>query len=74
MPVTYYPEGGAPATTDHTVAASSRYTIPVNVDAGANLSISTGLSSGQPIICERPMYFNYIGVYPGGHDVVGYAP
>jgi len=73
--VTYYPEGGAdPMVRDHTVGANSRYTIPVNVDAGADLAISTGLSSDQPIIVERPMYFNYNGTQAGGHDVVGYIP
>jgi Tol biopolymer transport system component len=73
--VTYYPEGGAaPITREHKVAANSRYTIPVNVDAGADLAISAGISSDQPIICERPMYFNYNGVWNGGHDVLGYMP
>jgi hypothetical protein len=23
---------------------------------------------------ERPMYFDYGGVWTGGHDVVGFAP
>ena len=73
--VTYYPEGGAtPVVREHTVAANSRYTIPVNVDAGADLSISAGLSSNKPIIVERPMYFSYSGAWNGGHDVIGYTP
>jgi hypothetical protein len=73
--VIYYPEGGDPVVKEaFGVAANSRHTIPVNVDAGEGLSISTGLVSSQPVICERPMYFNYNGVWPGGHDVVGYAP
>jgi len=73
--VTYYPEGGAaPITTQHVVPANSRYTILVNQDAGANKSVSAQVSSDQPIICERPMYFNFNGVWTGGHDVVGYQP
>jgi len=73
--VTYYPEGGAdPVVREHTVAANSRYTIPVNVDAGADMAISAGISSNQPIICERPMYFNYNGAWNGGHDVLGFTP
>ncbi len=28
-------------------------------------------TNGQSIIAERPMYFNYNGVWTGGHDVVG---
>jgi hypothetical protein len=73
--VTYYPEGGADTVVrEHTVAANSRYTIPVNVDAGADMTISTGISSNQPIIVERPMYFNFQGMWNGGHDVLGYTP
>ena len=73
--VTYYPEQGAdPVVREHTVAANSRYTIPVNVDAGADISISTAVSASQPVICERPMYFNYNGVWNGGHDVLGFIP
>ena len=73
--VTYYPEGGAaPIVREHTVAANSRYTIPVNVDAGAGLTISAGISSDEPVIVERPMYFNFQGMWNGGHDVLGYTP
>jgi hypothetical protein len=72
--VTYYPEGGSPKTTHHTVEANSRGTVPVNTDAGAGLSISTMVNSDQPIIVERPMYFSYGPGWTGGHDVVGYAP
>jgi hypothetical protein len=73
--VTYYPEGGAaPVVSSHSVAANSRYTIAVNVDAGADLAISAELSSNKPIIVERPMYFSYGGAWNGGHDVLGYTP
>ena len=54
--------------------ANSRYTVNVNSDAGAGLSICAGLASDQPVIVERPMYFNYHGAWTGGHDVVGYIP
>ncbi len=73
--ITYYPEGGAaPIITQHVVPANSRYTVLVNRDAGANRSVSAQVSSDQPIICERPMYFTFNGVWTGGHDVVGYQP
>ena len=73
LTITYYPEGGeAPIVTNHTVSGDSRETINVNTDAGANLSISARVVSDQPVIVERPMYFNFNGVWPGGHDVVGY--
>ena len=29
-------------------------------------------TNGQRIVAERPMYFNYEGVWTGGSDVVGY--
>jgi len=73
--VTYYPEGGTePITREHEVAANSRYTIPVNVDAGTDLAISAEVTSNQPLIVERPMYFSYGAGWAGGHDVVGYIP
>jgi Tol biopolymer transport system component len=72
--ITYYPEAGAPIVRNHNVAANSRFTVPVNIDAGDNLSISAKLTSTQPVIVERPMYFNFQGQWNGGHDVVGYAP
>jgi hypothetical protein len=72
--VTYYPEGGAPITRAHVVAPGSRYTIDVNADAGANQSISARVDSDQPVLVERPMYFNFQGKWTGGHDVAGYTP
>ena len=72
--ITYYPEGGAPITKSHVVVANSRFTVPVNTDAGTDLAISAGISSNKPIIVERPSYFNFQGVCPGGHDVVGCIP
>lgn len=72
--ITYYPEGGAPIVKQHPVKANSRKTVNVNEDAGANLSISAKVTSDLPVVVERPMYFNFNGMWPGGHDVVGYAP
>ncbi|MEW6554145.1 MAG: DUF5719 family protein [Actinomycetota bacterium] len=74
--VTYMPQGGEAFTRDHMVPARSRYTIAVNQDAGSDLQLSCGVrvSSGPPIIAERPMYFDYNGAWTGGHDVVGFRP
>jgi Tol biopolymer transport system component len=75
LTIIYYPEGGGAAITrTHTVSAGTRFTVPVNVDAGANQSISAKVSSTQPVIVERPMYFNFNNAWSGGHDVVGYVP
>ena len=71
--VTYYPEGGAPVTRQHVVAANSRYTIDVNSDAGPGLSISAKVAADVPVMVERPMYFDFRGEWTGGHDVAGYA-
>jgi hypothetical protein len=72
--ITYYPEGGeAPITkVAPPIAAYSRYTVYVNEYAGTGLSISAEAGSDQPVIVERPMYFNFQGKWTGGHDVVGY--
>ncbi len=37
----------------------------------SGLDNSVAISSTQPVIAERPMYFNYRGAWTGGHDVVG---
>ena len=74
--ITYYPEGGGVPIVkpQPPIPPNSRYTVPVNADAGAGLAISAKVSSDQPVIVERPMYFNYNGTWSGGHDVVGYTP
>jgi streptogramin lyase len=71
--ITYYPESGSPIKRSLTVAPNSRQTVDVNNNAGANLGISSKVTSDKPIIVERPMYFNYNG-WTGGHDVVGLTP
>jgi hypothetical protein len=76
--VTYTVQGGTPLVRNHTVDPQSRYTINVGSDAAKDLSLSIGVTSDQPVICERPMYFFYQGYssynWPGGHDSQGFAP
>jgi len=73
--ITYYPEVGAPIEKDSfTVAANSRFTVPVNADAGPDLAISAEVTADQAIIVERPMYFSYGPGWTGGHDVLGFIP
>ncbi len=75
--ITYYPEGGTPIEKPPlTVPANTRSTVYVNGPAGAgpNLSISAKVEASKPVIVERPMYFNFGGAWPGGHDVLGYVP
>jgi len=73
LTVTYYPKSGKAFARTWMVPPGTRTTIPVNQDAGPNLEISARIHSDQPVICERPMYFNFQG-WTGGHDVVGYVP
>ena len=54
--------------------ANTRLTVSANSDVGANQDISAKVSSDKPIIVERPMYFNYQGVWTGGSDVMGFTP
>jgi len=70
--ITYYTSSGQAIPKSWTVAANSRLTVNVNQDAGGNQDISAKVSSDQPIIVERPMYFDYNG-WTGGHDVVGFT-
>jgi photosystem II stability/assembly factor-like uncharacterized protein len=71
--VTYYFNGGAPARiVAHQVPAHSRATVFVDdpAEAGSGQEVSVKVTSNQPIVAERPMYFDYFGE-TGGSDVVG---
>lgn len=58
-----------------TVRAHSRGTFKVNDLLGENYQTSLKLESSQPVVAERPMYFDYTGVlqhsWTGGSCVVG---
>jgi hypothetical protein len=75
--VTYMKGDGATDTQDLTVKANSRSTLRVkdklgeSDDTGHDFSAKVECTNNQQIIVERPMYFNYNGVWTGGHDVVG---
>jgi hypothetical protein len=55
------------------VAAHSRYTVLTN-RVMSNQSFSMLVLADQPIVAERPMYFNYNAGQTGGSDVLGYQP
>ncbi|MHB8896874.1 MAG: YncE family protein, partial [Candidatus Geothermincolia bacterium] len=40
-------------------------------DSSHDFSAKVECTNGQKIVAERPMYFNYNGVWTGGHDVIG---
>jgi subtilisin family serine protease len=58
-------------TRTYAVAPHSRNTINVNGQVGPGRNVSSALYSEQPVVAERPMYFNYNGIWQGGHDVMG---
>ena len=60
-----------PAASRATVSA--RNTIGTGDDAAHDFSTVVEAAEGSQIIVERPMYFNYNGVWTGGHDVVGFT-
>ena len=73
--LTYMKGDGTSAADQVTVAPYSRSTVVprsrLGTGSDAAHDFSTAITSDQPIIAERPMYFNYNGTWTGGHDVVG---
>src|SRR5450830_1261732 len=68
---------GTSAAVDVTVPKNSRVTVVPRDTLGTGdeqaHDFSTKVTSSQPVIVERPMYFNYNGVWTGGSTVVGLA-
>ncbi len=68
-------EAGEKVVTGCAVPAHSRATFKVNDLLGPDLQASLALSSDQPVLAERAMYFDYQGRgahgWKGGHCVMG---
>jgi DNA-binding beta-propeller fold protein YncE len=56
-----------------TVGAHSRATVFVRDIVPAGLDVSVKITSDQPIVVERPMYFNFNGNTQGGSDTMGFS-
>lgn len=73
--VQYLLGSGGPISKSYVVNANTRSTITVNREVGSGQSVSMVVTSDQPIVAERPMYFTYTSLpgytIPGGTDVVG---
>jgi len=68
----YFSDGSAPVTKVKTVPLFSRATVDVNADVGPNKEVSIKVeSTGTALIVERPMYFNYMNKWDGGHTTMG---
>jgi hypothetical protein len=68
-------EAGEIIIPDISVGAHSRASFKTNDILGPDYQTSLKLESNQPIVAERPMYFNYSGTggwgWQGGHCVMG---
>ena len=69
--VTYMFPGGATQDQAVSVGPHSRYTIDVNGTVGIDKDVSARVTSSQPVVVERPMYFNYHGWCTGGSIQAG---
>ena len=70
--VTYLVEGASPITVNTTVGAQSRKTLPSSAVAGlAGRSFSVVLTSTQPIVAERSVYFGAGRYWDGGTSAMG---
>ncbi|HEY5526782.1 MAG TPA: multicopper oxidase [Candidatus Anoxymicrobiaceae bacterium] len=75
--ITYMLGNGKTKVQNLTVPAHTRSTVFVKDTLGEgddnahDFSAKVEVTSGSDIIAERPMYFNYKGMWPGGHCVVG---
>src|SRR5450756_1344762 len=49
----------------------SRTTVNVSTEVPPENDVSMVVTSEDPIVAERPIYFTYKGAWSGGHDVVG---
>ncbi len=69
--LTYMLGDGTTLGQDVTVPSKTRRTVNVNEAIGKDKDVSTFILSDQPILAERPMYFNYRNKWKGGHTGVG---
>ncbi len=73
----YLLRGKAPLSEALTLSASSRTTANANVFLGVDRLSSVGqdvslyITSDIPIVVERPIYFTFGGVTPGGSNIIG---
>jgi hypothetical protein len=56
---------------DLVVPAKTRVSLLLNDQIGTDYQLSIKVTSDNPIVAERPMYFDYNGI-TGGHDDAGY--
>ena len=67
----FAPGQGDPVTRTYSVEPGRRHTVFVADEVGVGKDVSVQLASTASFLAERPMYFDYGGMWDGGHDVVG---
>lgn len=72
--VTYIYPDRDPKVVEYQLPPHRRVTLNVNNEAGAGVDVSISVHSDRPVVAERPMYFNYKGVWDGGHVINGVDP
>ncbi|MBU1945002.1 MAG: hypothetical protein KKE36_15170 [Actinobacteria bacterium] len=74
---TYYTGDGQTRTEEISIPPYSRGTMDVNAtlgsadDAAHDFSTKIESTNGQPLLAERPEFFYYKNMWPGGSDVIG---
>ncbi|RJP34055.1 MAG: hypothetical protein C4536_03275 [Actinobacteria bacterium] len=69
--ITYLFTDGSTQEQQVEVPAKSRFTVNVNATVGPDKEVSVKVEYQQSIVAERPMYFDYRGMWSGGHDTIG---
>lgn len=69
--IEYISQGGLLEEEERTVQPSRRDTVYVNKVVGPDQEISLRVTSDQPVVAERPMYFLYHELWAGGHVSTG---
>jgi len=66
-----YNASGTPVVVKASVPAMGRITRDVAADVGRDKDVSIVVKGDLPLVAERPEYFNYHGVWPGGDTTLG---
>ncbi len=69
--LTYHIATGGEVGQDVVVPAGRRRTVYVNDVIGPEMDVAVKVDSNQPVVAERPMYFNYRSSWNGGHIHMG---
>jgi hypothetical protein len=68
--VDYLFPGGETESREYSVPGRRRISIYVDGEVGEGREVSARIRSELPLVAERAMYFEYNGVWPGGHNGV----